>query len=91
MSRTLGAVELTAERIAEIKAWPIDLSDIPEMTREEFAHCLVRLPNQPIGKGGEWHKPVMPADIPEEARQKIAELVQMSESETECTLQQKAM
>ena len=77
MDKTSPAVELTDERIAEIKAWPIDFSDIPEITWEELSHCLVRLPNQPIGKGGEWHKPVNPADLPEEARRKIAELVEM--------------
>lgn len=33
---------LTPERVAEIKARPIDFSDIPELTREDFARGYFR-------------------------------------------------
>lgn len=49
----------------------IDLSDIPEMTGEEFAHCLVRFRNKPVGQGGEWHKPVMADEMSDERLEEL--------------------
>ena len=44
----------------------IDLSDIPEMTREKISHCMIRFPNKPIGQGGEWHKPIIKGEMSDE-------------------------
>ena len=59
MSETTEAkvIDLNKERLERLKAMPIDYSDIPEMTDEELSRAMIRLPNQPVGKGGEWHKP----------------------------------
>ena len=40
-----GVFAISDERAAQIKAHPIDFSDIPEITEEFLSHCTVRFPN----------------------------------------------
>ena len=40
-----GVFPISDERAAQIKAHPIDYSDIPEITDEFLSHCTVRFPN----------------------------------------------
>ena len=49
------------------------------MSEEEFYRCLIRLPNQPLDKGGAWHKPVRHEDLSEEARRKVDQMMKRSE------------
>ena len=59
MNKTL---EASGKRLEDMTDADIDYSDIPPMTREEFAECLVRFPNKSAEQGGEWHKSAIPFD-----------------------------
>ena len=49
----------------------IDFSDIPELTDEYLAHCLVRFRNKPVGSGGEWHKSAITGEISDEQLEQL--------------------
>ena len=66
---------ITDERAAELKARPIDYSDIPKITRASLAGCMVRFRNQPPEKGGSWHKITQSDNISDQVCKESLELV----------------
>ena len=65
---------ITDERTAELKARPIDYSDIPKITKEYLVHCMVRFRNQPPEKGSSWHKITQPDNISDQVCKGALEL-----------------
>ena len=65
---------ITDERAAGLKARAIDYSDIPKITKEYLAHCMVRFRNQPPEKGGCWHKITQSDNISDQVCKEALEL-----------------